>query len=58
MRKIPAEGTHLVSLELVFRKDLSEYLRCELAPLVGNHRVTVAVGLIKTLWVVGTHQRV
>ena len=49
---------YLVRLELVIWKDFSEFLRGELTPLVGNHRVTVAVGLIKTLWVVGTHQRV
>ena len=48
---------YLVRLELVIWKDFSEFLRGELTPLVGNHRVTVAVGLIKTLWVVGTHQR-
>ena len=38
---------HLVSLKLVFWKDVSKYLRCEVAPLVGNHRVTVTVGLKK-----------
>ena len=48
---------YLVRLELVIWKDFSEFLRGELTPLVGNHRVTVAVGLIKTL-VHGTHQRV
>ena len=40
---------HLVSLKLVFWKDVSKYLRCEVAPLVGNHRVTVTVGLKKEI---------
>ena len=46
-RSVSSLRSHLVSLELVFWKDVSEYLGGQLAPLVGHDWVTVSVSLVR-----------